>query len=168
MGFIHSGDGTYGVDGILRRGEQNSIRIGKYCSIAEGVVMDSGFNHNYRCVSTYPFKPIMGVGNDFYSEVKDIVIGNDVWIGEGALIFAGTTISNGAVIGARAIITKDVRPYAVVVGNNREIKCRFDYFQIKELEKIAWWDWSEDKIKENADLLTAENIDEFIKKHKVI
>jgi acetyltransferase-like isoleucine patch superfamily enzyme len=168
MGELISGHMTYGHTGIIRRGCSNTITIGKYCSIAEGIVMDSGFNHNYNFVSTYPFKTKLGLGTDFHENIKDINIGNDVWIGEGALIFSGVTIGDGAVIGARAIITKDVRPYAVVVGNNREIKCRFDYGQIKELLKIKWWDWSDEKVLENAILLSNCNIQEFINKHKVL
>lgn len=167
MGELIVGHRTYGHTGIIRRGCSNTITIGKYCSIAQGIVMDSGFNHNYKFVSTYPFKTNLGAGTDFHEKIEDISIGNDVWIGEGALIFSGVKISDGAVIGARAIITKDVRPYAVVVGNNRELKCRHDYFQISELLKIKWWDWSDEKVLENALLLSNKNIDEFIKQHKI-
>lgn len=167
MGELVVGNRTYGHTGICRRGNSNTITIGKYCSIAQGVVMDSGFNHNYNFVSTYPFKTNLGVGTDFHEKIGDIEIGNDVWIGEGALIFSGVKIGDGAVIGARAIITKDVRPYAVVVGANREIKCRFDYGQISDLLKIKWWDWSDEKVLENAMLLSSANIDDFINKHKL-
>lgn len=169
MGEVTTGAYTYGLP-ITRRGTHNAVTIGKFCSIAQGVIFDGGFSHNYKNVSTYPFQANMpGCAHlplNLVMPVPDIVIGNDVWIGEDVLIMAGVKISDGAVIGARSIVTKDVLPYEIVVGHSRSIGFRFPHVeQIHALIKIAWWDWPEDKIRENAPLLLSEGIDEFIKRH---
>lgn len=159
------GHRTYGHSQIERRGVHNNITIGRYCSIAKGVVMDGGFGHNPDFISTYPFHTFDGVGNNHLVCKGDIIIGNDVWIGEHSLIMSGVTIGDGAVIGARAIITKDVEPYSVVVGTNRVIRKRFTDEQIKNLLEIEWWNWEDHKVLANAHLLTSNNINEFISKH---
>ena len=134
----------------------DKLKIGKFCSIACGAkfLFTSG-NHSMKSLSTYTF-PI------FYEEwgldVKDIrsawdnkgdiVIGNDVWIGYEAVILSGVTIGNGAIIGARAVVTKDVPPYTIVAGvPARPIRKRFDGETIAKLEALRWWDWDEEKIK---------------------
>ena len=78
----------------------------------------------------------------------DIVIGNDVWIGYEAVIMAGVHIGNGAIIAARAVVTKDVPPYTIVGGvPARPIRKRFDEEVIRKLETLKWWDWSAEKIR---------------------
>ena len=80
----------------------------------------------------------------------DIVIGNDVWIGYEALIMAGVHIGNGAIIGSRAVVTKDVPPYTIVGGvPARPIRKRFTDDTIQKLEALKWWDWSYEKIKQS-------------------
>ena len=119
-----------------------------------------GREHRKDWVTTYPFPAFP----DVWPEAKDIpgveiskgdvIIGNDVWICYGATILSGVKIGHGAVIGARAVVTKDVEPYAVVAGNPaREIKKRFTPKQIQKLLDIAWWDWPEEKIRENIKML---------------
>ena len=96
----------------------------------------------------------------------DIIIENDVWIGAKATIMSGVTIHNGAVIGANSVITKDIPPYAIVVGNpGKIVKYRFTEEQIEKLLQIKWWDWNEDKIRYNALLMWSNNIDKFINKN---
>ena len=167
MGEVIIGEYTYGLP-IIRRGTHNSVTIGKFCSIAQGVIFDGGFSHNYKNVSTYPFQANMsGCGHlplNLKMPIQDIAIGNDVWIGEDVLIMAGVTIGDGAVIGARSIVTKDITPFEIVVGHHRSIGYRFAEDRIKALQRIRWWNWTDDKIRQNAHLLLSENIDEFIKK----
>ena len=80
----------------------------------------------------------------------DIVIGNDVWIGYEAVILAGVTIGDGAVIGSRAVVTKDVPPYTIVGGvPAKTIRRRFDKDTVEELLRLRWWDWPEEMIREN-------------------
>ena len=78
------------------------------------------------------------------------MIGNDVWIGYEALILAGVTVGDGAIIAGRAVVTKDVPPYTIVGGvPAKPIRKRFDVDTIAALEKLRWWDWDEERIREN-------------------
>jgi acetyltransferase-like isoleucine patch superfamily enzyme len=95
----------------------------------------------------------------------DIIIENDVWIGSTATIMSAVKISNGAVVGAGSVVTKDVPPYAIVAGNPAKVvKYRFTEEQIEKLLSIAWWDWEEQKIRDNAMIMWSNNIDDFINK----
>ena len=87
---------------------------------------------------------------DAWDNKGDIVVGNDVWIGYEAVILSGVTIGDGAIIGARAVVTKDVLPYTIVAGvPARPIRKRFDEETIARLEQLRWWDWPEDEIRRN-------------------
>lgn len=149
------------------RGSMNTVHVGKYSSIAEGTVFDCGFNHKTSNITTFPLHSIWTSLPSNIEQPKDIHIGNDVWIGEGCFIMSGVHIGNGAVIGANTVVTKDVLPYAVVAGSPARIqKYRFSPYEIEQLQKINWWDWSDEKVFENAPLLISGNIHEFIIKHK--
>ena len=157
---------TYGNP--IRMGNGNNVTIGQFCSIADGVVIDSGFNHSVDFISTFPFH-VFPEHNSLPSNIKikgHVKIGDDVWLASGCCVMSGVTIGCGAVIGMRAIISKDVPPYAVVVGAPQKIiKYRFSPEQIEKLLIIKWWDWELPKIMENAHLLQSDNIDEFLRIH---
>ena len=129
--------------------------IGKFCSIASGVrFLLTSANHTSKSLSTYPF-PIFFEEWDLdkkqvasaWDNKGDIVIGNDVWIGYEAVVLSGVHIGDGAIIGSRAVVTKDVAPYSVVGGiPAKEVKRRFDEETIEKLQKIQWWNWPFDKI----------------------
>jgi virginiamycin A acetyltransferase len=135
--------------------------IGKFCSIACGAkFIMNGANHRLDALSTYPFPVLAAAWNDAtpvteaWTNKGDITIGNDVWIGFEAVILAGVTIGDGAVVGARAVVTKDVPPYGIVGGVPAKIiRKRFDDATIERLLKIRWWDWPAAKIAENLDAL---------------
>ena len=146
----------------------DTLKIGKFCSIACGAkfLFTSG-NHSLQSLSTYTF-PI------FYEEwgldakdirsawdnKGDIVIGNDVWIGYEAVILSGVTIGDGAIVGARAVVTKDVPPYTIVGGvPARSIRRRFDEETIKKLEALRWWDWDEERIKRSIPAIQSGDIE---------
>lgn len=121
--------------------------IGKYCSIACGArFLFNSANHTMRSLSTYPF-PLFydewehGMRVDKAWDNKgDIVIGNDVWIGYEAVIMAGVTIGDGAIIGTRAVVTKDVSPYTIVGGvPAKPIRKRFSEDVIERLLSLKWW-----------------------------
>src|SRR5690606_15668295 len=124
--------------------------IGKFCAIAEGArFIMNGANHAMSGFSTYPFN-IFGHGweRDFdeaswTTELRgDTVVGSDVWIGMEAVILPGTGIGHGAIVAAKAVVARDVPPYAIVAGNPaRVVKMRFDDGTIERLLKAAWWDW---------------------------
>lgn len=166
MGNLNYGKHTYG--NLIRRGNMNNITVGSFCSIAVNVVVDSGFNHNPKWISTYPFNSNLQYGVPHNVICKgDITIGSDVWIGEDTMIMSGVNIGHGSIVGARSIITKDIEPYSMVVGAGRFVKKRFSDNQIESLLNIKWWEWEDEKIEEAAPLLMSENIDDFINKYKV-
>ena len=144
---------SYMVDGSMEYGNYDChILIGKYCALGHRIVFEMGLNHDYHCVTTYPFEAVLQIDEDTLNHAKGvnhnpIIIGNDVWIGCDVTLMGGVRIGNGAVIGARAVVAKDVPPYAVVVGNPaRVIKYRFSKEIIEKLQKIKWWNWPEEKI----------------------
>ena len=133
----------------------DKLIIGKFCSIACGAkFMLTSANHKMSSLSTYPF-PIFyeewGLDakdiRNAWDNKGDIVIGNDVWIGYEAVIMAGVTIGDGAIIGTRAVVTKDVPPYTIVGGvPAKPIRKRFDDATVERLIKLRWWDWEHEKI----------------------
>lgn len=136
----------------------DKLVIGKFCSIAcNAKFLFNSANHTMASLSTYPFSLFFeewGLDKknvtDAWDNKGDILIGNDVWIGYEAVILAGVTIGDGAIIGTRAVVTKDVPPYTIVGGvPAKPIRKRFDDETIAELLKSKWWDWSEEKIVQN-------------------
>lgn len=154
--FASIGDYTY----IEDQTEIASAQIGKYCSIGENCHIGIWEHpYNYIALSPIVYKKILHLGKNAYNDVPPpCVIGNDVWIGTNAIIFGGIKIGNGAIVGAGAIVTKDVPAYAIVVGNPaRVLKYRFSSLEIQKLEKIQWWNWSEEKLKRNSQLFSHNN-----------
>lgn len=141
--------------------------IGKFCSIACGAkFIFNCANHTLRSLSTYTFPLFFEEWDLPKSEVAswdnkgDIVIGNDVWIGYDAVIMAGVRIGDGAIIGTRAIVTKDVEPYSIVVGvPAKEIRKRFAPEVIQKLMEIQWWNWPIEKIQSSIQNIQSGNID---------
>lgn len=144
----------------------DKLIIGKFCQIATGVrFIMNGSNHAMNGFSTYPFKVFGDAWSSASLEVVskgNTIIGNDVWIGNGATIMPGVQIGDGAIIGTNSVVTKDVEPYTIVGGNPaREIRKRFDEVTIKSLLTIKWWDWDVQKITDNLDIITSGKIDEL-------
>jgi virginiamycin A acetyltransferase len=137
---------------------EEKLIIGKYCSIACGAkFMFTSGNHRMASLSTYPF-PILyeewGLNGSDVTEAwdnrGDIVIGNDVWIGYEAVVMQGVRIGDGAVIGTRAIVTKDVPSYSIVGGiPAKVIRKRFSEEVIEKLLKIQWWNWDDETVRKN-------------------
>lgn len=145
----------------------DKLQIGKFCSIACGAkFLFNSANHTLSSLSTYPFplffeewrlekKDVINA----WDNKGDIVIGNDVWIGYEAVILAGVTIGDGAIIGTRAVVTKDIPPYTIVGGVPAEpIKKRFPKETISALLEIQWWNWSEERIARNIGAIQSGNI----------
>ncbi len=149
----------------------NRLLMGKFCSIACGAkFIFTSANHSLKSLSTYPF-PIffeeweLDVKNitDAWDNKGDIIIGNDVWIGYEAVILSGVTIGDGAIIGTRAVVTKDIPPYTIVGGVPAKlIRKRFDDAVIARLLELKWWDWPEERIKANLESIQSGRIDGLI------
>lgn len=139
----------------------DKLIIGKFCQIASGVTfIMNGANHLQDSVSTFPFAIF---GEDWknamegksYPTKGDTEIGNDVWIGFDATIMPGVKIGDGAIIGSKSVVTKDVEPYSIVGGNPAKlIRKRFSEQRIEELLEMKWWDWPVDEITANLGKLT--------------
>lgn len=148
----------------------DKLKIGKFCSIACGArFLFTSANHKVDSLSTYPF-PIffeewdLNVKNiaSAWDNKGNIVIGNDVWIGFEAVILSGVTIGDGAIIGTRAVVTKDVPPYTIVGGiPAKPIRKRFSDDVISELLRLKWWDWPKRKIKRNIGAIQLGNINDL-------
>lgn len=164
------GDWTYGTPIVLSWGEGSTLKIGKYCSISDGVIILLGGEHRVDWVTTFPFNVIFPGAKKFTGHPKskgNVIIHNDVWIGREALILSGVEVGNGAVIGARSVVTKNVAAYSIVAGNPaKHIRYRFNEEIIRKLEKIAWWDWPVVKIEEAWPLLLSSNIDNLLDIYK--
>ncbi|HBC3922286.1 TPA: CatB-related O-acetyltransferase, partial [Vibrio parahaemolyticus] len=130
----------------------DKLIIGKFCSIASGAAFMMAGNQGHRIdwISAFPFSPeeFGERVQDGFERAGDTVVGNDVWIGSEAMIMPGVNIGDGAVIGARAVVTKDVQPYSVVVGNNQVVRQRFSDKEIETLLNIQWWNWPIEHIKQ--------------------
>lgn len=133
----------------------DKLVIGKFCSIACGArFLFNSANHTLGSISTYPFPLFFeewGLDKknvaDSWDNKGDIIIGNDVWIGYEAVVMAGVTIGDGAIIGARALVTKDVPPYTIVGGvPAKTIRTRFPDDIAAVLLQVKWWDWPREKI----------------------
>ena len=145
----------------------DKLKIGKFCSIACGAkfLFTSG-NHAMQSLSTYPFPIFFEEWNldarnicSAWDNKGDIIIGSDVWIGYEAVIMAGVIIGDGAIIAARAVVTKDVPPYTIVGGVPAKIiRKRFDDATIERLEKLRWWDWDAAKIQRNISAIQSGDI----------
>jgi len=154
---------SFGYPKVKPWGENASLKIGCFCSIALGVNIILSGEHRVDWVTTYPFNKILHEYK--YSEGHpvtkgDIIIGNDVWIGMNATILSGVTIGDGAVIGANSLLTKEVEPYMIIGGNPAiPIRKRFDQQTIDRLLRIKWWDWDIEKIKRNVSDLLFDQVD---------
>lgn len=160
------GKATYGIPKIKRWDKRSKLLIGSYCSISRNVQIFLGGNHRPDWVTTFPFP-------HYYSSEKkitkyevskgDVIIGNDVWLGDGCTILSGVKIGHGAVIGCNAVVAKDVPAYAIMVGNPAKVaRYRFDETIINALLNAAWWNWPEDELIKNMEKLCSDDIGQFI------
>jgi len=175
------GDFTYIADSdfeshVTHLYEWNDDRliIGKFCQIAAGVeFVMSGANHQMNAVTTFPFYTLSGwdMKPPALSDLPlkgDMVIGNDVWIGQNATIMPGVHIGDGAIIGANSTVASDVQPYTIVAGNPaRPIRRRFDDEMIDLLERFVWWDKPIDEINALIPLITSGDLEKVRKEIKM-
>lgn len=146
------------------------LMIGRFCSIGCGAkFLFNSANHTVSSLSTYPFPLFFEEWElekknvtDSWDNKGDIIIGNDVWIGYEAVIMAGVTIGDGAIIGARAVVTKDVSPYTIVGGiPAKSIRKRYSEETIALLTELKWWDWPEERIAKNIKAIQNGRLDQL-------
>lgn len=166
-GQIVIGAYTYGRPKVRFAVSGSNLSIGRYCSIADGVEIMLGGNHRTEWVTTYPFPALprlwpesVGLDGSHVSR-GDIVIGHDVWLGSQSLILSGVTIGHGAVVAARAVVTKDVPPYAIVAGNPaRVVRYRMSEERIAALLRSEWWLLPETEVRRLIPTLLSERIED--------
>jgi chloramphenicol O-acetyltransferase type B len=161
--FLDEGDDVAPIGTIDR------LIIGRFCSIASGVKFVLGGNqgHKHRWIASYPLD-FLDDDFDGYATVPpkgqerrgDTIVGNDVWIAVEAMIMPGVVIADGAVVGARGLVTRNIGPYEICGGNPARLTGkRFPDSHIEKLLKIKWWDWDLDKIRRNLSLLRSPNVE---------
>ena len=146
------------TDAVLYAFGPERLVIGRYCAIGAGVrFLMGGANHADLGPSTYPFGIFGGDWADTMDLVMsaptrgDTVVGNDVWLGYGALVLPGVTIGHGAIVAAASVVSADVPPYAIVAGNPaRVVRRRYEDTDVERLLVAAWWDWPVEAVTQHA------------------
>jgi acetyltransferase-like isoleucine patch superfamily enzyme len=163
---------TYGHNeiNVMSWSSDSELIIGSFCSIADKVKIFLGGNHRSDWITTFPFTHIhenvfsLDEKTDHPKSNGDVIIGNDVWVGYESTITSGIKIGDGAVIAANSVVVKDVEPYTIVGGNPAKvIKKRFSDDIINDLLELKWWEWSDEKINENLNILCSDNFDKIKK-----
>lgn len=172
---VISGEGTLCNNPIKIAPPPQGVEFGKYCAIAPNLkIMGINHDYNYPAIQNTFYNEMFNTdhpidkGSNIYSKGK-IIIGNDVWIGEDVFILSGVTIGDGCCIGSRSVITKDLPPYTICVGQPcKPVKNRYNKEIIDFLLKLQWWNWDKEKIKINkkffmTNLNTIKNVNELEK-----
>ena len=133
----------------------NKITIGKFCSVAQNVKFIGANNHRHDWITSYPLELLINnQKNSHENQPRNIAVGNDVWIGEGATIMPGVHLSDGCVIGTNSLVTKSTKPYGIYGGNPAKlIKYRFSEDIIAKLLNLQWWQFNNDFIKNNTEII---------------
>jgi acetyltransferase-like isoleucine patch superfamily enzyme len=155
---------TYGEPDIFSWNPKSTLKIGSFCSIAKDVkIMLLDGDHGINLTTTYPFEILWDEKLPRIRYPGNVTIGNDVWIGYGAVIMSNVTIGDGAVIGANSMVTKDIGPYEVHAGNPVTfIRKRFDDDTIQQLLELKWWNFDDEKIRQLLPLMLNKNVHVFI------
>jgi acetyltransferase-like isoleucine patch superfamily enzyme len=167
-GTLVMGNMSYYAPNVVKfKGDTGRVIIGNFASIAPDADFYVGGLHRVEWVSLYGLRAMLelpGAYEDGFTHGRgDIVVGSDTWVTNGCTVMSGVTIGDGAVVGTKAVVAKDVRPYAIVVGNPaREIGRRFSDHQVEALLRIKWWDWPTELVKQRVDALSSPDIDAFI------
>ena len=160
------GRGSYGDLEVVWQNTDSVLRMGSFCSVASGVQVFLAGEHRPDWASTYPFTAISREITKWpgYPHTKgDVTIGNDVWLCDGAIILSGVTIGDGAVIGARAVVARNVAPYAIVAGNPAvHVRSRFSEDVVARLLALKWWDWPDERIAKALSQMMSSDIEGFL------
>lgn len=166
---VHIGRHTYGLAShmVVSATEENPVRVGAFCSVADGVQIHGETHHAIHRASTFPFRAMLLGQAEPDKGRGGVTIGNDVWLGSRAIVLSNLRIGDGAAVGAGAIVTRDVPPYAIVAGNPaRILRYRFEPVIIEALLGIGWWDWPDDKIRAELESFYMP-VEAFVARHRV-
>jgi acetyltransferase-like isoleucine patch superfamily enzyme len=159
------GVGSYGMPVVHDWSEGSSLSIGAYTSIADDVHIFLGGHHRTDWISCYPFPVFVDEAkgiSDYGGTRGSVMVGNDVWLASGCTVLSGVVIGDGAVVAARAVVSRDVEPYSIVAGNPaRVVGWRFDEKTRDLFNAVAWWRWPEDEVRRISPLLCSNRLDEF-------
>lgn len=160
------GHNSYGKPKVINYPDDKTkchCTIGNYTSIGNKVTILLAAEHNTQSITTHPLFNVLPLpGTPPNSTPCNVEIGNDVWIGYGTIILSPCVIGDGAIIGANTTITKDIPPYAVVVGNPPKIiRYRFNKSDRERLQRIAWWNLTDEQVTEIAPNLFSDDVDEL-------
>ncbi|MEA2194430.1 MAG: hypothetical protein QOG42_864 [Solirubrobacteraceae bacterium] len=167
-GTLVMGNMSYYAPNVIKfKGDTGRVIIGNFASVAPDADFYVGGLHRVEWVSLYGLRAMLelpGAYEDGFTHGRgDIVVGSDTWITNGCTVMSGVTIGDGAVVGTKAVVAKDVRPYAIVVGNPaKEIGRRFSDEHVEALLRIRWWDWPTELVKERVDALSGPDVDAFV------
>jgi acetyltransferase-like isoleucine patch superfamily enzyme len=167
-GTLVMGNMSYYAPNVIKfKGDTGRVIIGNFASVAPDADFYVGGLHRVEWVSLYGLRAMLelpGAYEDGFTHGRgDIVVGSDTWVTNGCTVMSGVTIGDGAVVGTKAVVAKDVRPYAIVVGNPaKEIGRRFSDEQVEALLRIKWWDWPTELVKARVDALSSPDVDAFI------
>lgn len=158
FGHVEVGKGSYGELNVVDFGGECILRIGNYVSIGQNVAFILNAEHHTNHISTYPYKVRLLHTESSESFGKgNILVQDDAWIGYGSTILSGVTISQGAIVAAGSVVTKDVPPYAIVGGNPAKvIKYRFEKELIEELLKVDYSKLDKEDVEKHIDELYVE------------
>jgi acetyltransferase-like isoleucine patch superfamily enzyme len=158
-------DSSIGRFTYIAGGRVQSCDVGKFCSIGMRSRIGGLGRHPTRWISTHPafYSPLAQTGitfcdRSYFDELSKVSVGNDVWIGAGALVLDGVKIGDGAIVAAAAVVTHNIEPYAIVGGiPARVIRYRFNPTEIEQLLELRWWNWPIDKIHQAAHLFRSDS-----------
>ncbi len=151
-------------------GDTGRVRVGNWCSVHHTVQVFAGGEHRVDWATTFALREILRLPGAFASGLPhgrgDVVIGHDVYIGVEAVVLSGVTIGDGAVVGARSVVTRDVPPYAVVTGSPAaQVRWRFGEAERAAFARVRWWDWPEERVVANVDALSSPDVGAFLAAH---
>lgn len=165
---VEVGNFTYGPLRVIDGAASSRLRIGSFCSIAEDVTFVLNGDHPLDRISTFPLRAFVLGEQETVQSRGDIVLGDDVWIGHGAVILSGVTLGRGSVIAAGSIVTRDVADYAIVAGSPaRVVRSRFGADVLEAVRKVDMSRLNEPFIRRNLEMLEASvdaaSVDEILR-----
>lgn len=168
--LVHAEQPTYSLIRAYQTTPDDGVpvKVGRYSLLHQRAYVFLGAKHDKDLVSMFHFHRIMGLPGELEAPLSDgpVVIGSDVWVAFEAVIMSGVTIGHGAIVSARAVVTRDVQPYEIVGGvPARHIGWRFDEPTREALLRISWWDWPREKVEAHVDELESPDVAGFIARH---